>query len=101
MADTKICKVNCSKSEPSNLTNLLYEYFIGRWAIVFIILFFIVFVGLFFGRIYVNNIDYSEYLDKFEIKCKESKGVIYIPKGVKGWPEPQCRNSLFLIHLDT
>lgn len=89
-------EVNCSESERSALTKLLYELFVENWNIAFLI----VFVVLFFGKIYLNGVSHAEYVEKFKIKCKENSGVTFIPKGVKGWPRPECRNPSSIINID-
>jgi len=89
-------EVNCSESERSDLTKLLYALFVENFILVFLV----VFLVLFFGKIAINGVAHSEYVNRFKVKCKESGGVTFVPKGVKGWPMPECRNPSSIINID-
>jgi len=60
----------------------------------------LLFIILFFGKIAINGIEYSEYKDNFKIKCENNGGVMFIPKGVKGWPAPECRDPDAMVEID-
>jgi hypothetical protein len=55
---------------------------------------------LFFGKIAMNGVAYSEYKDKFKVKCEAAGGVMFVPSGVKGWPKAECRNPSAIIDVD-
>ncbi|GAG91302.1 unnamed protein product [marine sediment metagenome] len=55
---------------------------------------------MFFGVIAKNGIDHNDHLDKFEIKCKDAGGIMFVPKGAKGWPQPECRNPNAMISIN-
>ena len=58
------------------------------------------FLILFFGKIIINGINHAEYKEKFKEKCESNGGVLFVPKGVKGWPVPECRNPDAMIDID-
>jgi len=64
---------------------------------------FVVFIScfliLFFGAIILSGFVHSKNTEKFEIKCTERGGVMFVPKGVKGWPVPECRNPNSMIDM--
>lgn len=59
----------------------------------------VLFVALFFGRILYNGFKHSEYVELFESECRASGGVMFLPSGVKGWPQPECRNPDSIIAI--
>lgn len=79
------------------LNNLLY----GFWRKYWIDIVLITFIILFFGKIVLNAMEFSEHKYHFEIKCKNKGGVMFIPKGTKGWPVLECRNPAAMIDIDT
>jgi hypothetical protein len=56
-------------------------------------------IGFLFGKIIVNGLEHSKYVTEFDIKCESKGGVMFVPKGVKGWPEPECRDPDFTIDI--
>lgn len=56
-------------------------------------------IVLFFGTILYNKTKHREYIHTFQIKCETKGGITYIPKGVKGWPEPLCMNPDVFIDM--
>lgn len=67
------------------------------WVVIILILF----IALFFGKIALNGIEYAEHKKKFEVKCKAKGGIMFVPKGVKGWPVIECRNSTAILELSS
>lgn len=60
----------------------------------------LIFLVLFFGKIALNSTEYSKYKERFKIECENKGGIMFVPKGVKGWPSPECRNPSTLINID-
>lgn len=50
--------------------------------------------------IYSNNVNFREYRKEFTAVCEERGGVVYMPRGVKGWPQLECRNPNYLIEIN-
>ena len=66
----------------------------------FFTIFIVTFLVLFFGKIYYNGVRHSEYVDKFKVECAANGGITHIPRGVKGWPVPECRNPSAIIDIE-
>jgi hypothetical protein len=64
------------------------------WAPILLIMLF-----MFFGRIALNGIEHSKYIKAFKTKCEMVGGVMYIPRGVKGWAMPECRDPAYVIKI--
>lgn len=47
-----------------------------------------------------NGKKHKEYIDAFELKCEGKGGVMKLPKGVKGWPQPECVNPESIIKIE-
>lgn len=58
-----------------------------------------VFLVLFFGKIALNGANYSAHKKEFTEKCENNGGVVYWPKGVRGWPELKCVKREFFIEI--
>ncbi len=78
------------------MINLLYVFWRKCWVGIVSVTFLI----LFFGKIAMNGMAYSEYKDNFKIKCEAVGGMMFVPSGVKGWPKPECRNPNAIIDID-
>jgi hypothetical protein len=58
---------------------------------------------LFAGAFYVigsNGKKWNAHIQAYTKECERRGGEIFIPKGVKGWPEPECRNPLSTVKVD-
>jgi hypothetical protein len=64
------------------------------------IIFIVVFIVLFFGKIIINFFDYKEYQAEFKIKCAEKSGLMVIHGGRRGWARIECRNPDSIINVD-
>jgi hypothetical protein len=59
----------------------------------------LLFIILFFAVIIFNGIAHHEYKQAFKVKCEESGGEMFVPRGVRGWPAAECRVPRFTIHI--
>jgi len=55
---------------------------------------------LFFGKIAINGVEHKQYIAKFTVQCESKGGIVKIPKGVKGWPMPDCLNPEAIIDIE-
>jgi len=78
------------------LNDLLYGFWCKHWMGITLI----TFIVLFFGKIIMNGIDHAAYKEKFKAECERNGGVMFVPKGVKGWPVPECMNPAAMIDID-
>lgn len=67
-----------------------------KWVFLGLLLFII----LFFGAIIVNGMSWKEEVAEFRSKCEAQGGQVYIPKGVKGWPEMICFDKDIFITVE-
>jgi len=61
---------------------------------------FVLLLVLFFGKIVINGIEHKQYITKFTVQCESKGGIVKIPKGVKGWPMPDCLNPEAIIDIE-
>lgn len=58
----------------------------------------LIFIVLFITAIAINSIEWREKLKDYKERCDAVGGVMYVPKGVKGWPPMMCVDkSIFLL----
>lgn len=62
--------------------------------------FLLLFLVLFFGKITCNGYEYYKYESKFKEACEAKGGVLFIARGTKGWPTPECRNPNVNIEVE-
>jgi hypothetical protein len=59
----------------------------------------LLFIIIFFAVIISNGIAHHEYKAAFKVKCEDSGGEMFVPRGVRGWPAAECRVPRFTIHI--
>ena len=47
-----------------------------------------------------SGIEYSNYKDKFQIKCESRGGIMIIPSNVRGWHMPECIDTNAVIKIN-
>jgi hypothetical protein len=59
----------------------------------------LIFIVLFFAKVISNGIAHHEYKAAFKVKCEDSGGEMFVPRGVRGWPAAECRDPHFTIEI--
>lgn len=59
-----------------------------------------VILGLGLAFISYQDHKYCEYKERFEAECESKGGVMSVPMGAGGYPEPECRDPSFSIDVD-
>ena len=82
-----MCKFACEDLEMLNIENIFYAMIILLFCCVFYV-------------IDSNGKKWNAHIETYTKECKKRGGETFIPKGVKGWPEPECRNPLSTVSMD-
>lgn len=57
-------------------------------------------VCFYVGLAVSSGIEYSNYKDKFKIKCENKGGIMVIPTNIRGWHKPECIDSNTVIKIN-